>query len=276
MVKLKSYIAKAVKVILTPLVRTLIRHGISHSEFSDLAKRVYIDVVHKDFSIPKRKTTYARVSVLTGLTRKEIIRLTETDEKATENPKKPLNRATQVLGGWMKDKSFLDENGKPLVLPIKNEKQTCFFDLVDKFSGDVSGGAILEELIRVGAVEKLKNDWVKMTGQGYVPKDSQAEQLHIVSTHFADMLTTGIHNIENEKNVARFQRAVIYNDVPNHLIEEFKHFSDEKSQQLLLEYSQWLEMKISESDTENLSDADNGRVGVGIYYFNNEKLEEQK
>lgn len=269
----KSHIAKAVSIILTPLVRTLIRHGIAHSEFSDLAKRVYINVVYRDFSIPKRKTTYARVSTLTGLTRKEIIRITEPDKKTVKKTKKPLNRATQVLGGWMTNKNFIDGKGQPLELPIKSDKQACFYDLVDKFSGDVSGGAILEELIRVGAVEKMENGNVKMTEQGYVPKNSQAEQLQIVSTHFADMLTTGIHNIENEKDDARYQRAVVYQNVPNHLVEAFKQFSDEKSQQLLVEYSEWLQTKIDENKIEEQSDADCSRVGVGIYYFNNNKIE---
>ncbi len=273
MKEFKSYIAKAVITILTPLVRTLIRHGISHSEFSDLSKQVYVKVVHDDFSIPNRKTTYARVSTLTGLTRKEIVRLTEPEKKSVSKTKKPLNRATQVLGGWMKDKDFLDENGRPLALPVKSDEQKCFYDLVDKFSGDVSGGAILEELIRVGAVEKTKNGNVKMTEQGYVPQNSQAEQLQIVSTHFADMLSTGIHNIENDKSEARFQRAVVYQNVPIHLIDEFKQFSDEKSQQLLVEYSKWLQTKINENESEEISSADTGRVGVGIYYFNNRKIE---
>jgi len=269
----KSHIVKAVITILTPLVRTLIRHGISHSEFSDIAKRVYINVVHDDFSIPNRKTTYARVSTLTGLTRKEIVRITESDEKTDNKVKKPLNRATQVLGGWMKDKDFLDKNGQPLALLVKSDKEKCFYDLVDKFSGDVSGGAILEELIRVGAVEKKENGYVKMTEQGYVPQNNQAEKLRIVSTHFADMLSTGIHNIEHEKSEARFQRAVVYQNVPNHLIDEFKQFSDEKSQQLLVEYSEWLHIKISENESDEKSSADTGRVGVGIYFFNNTKVE---
>jgi len=269
----KTHITKAVVTILKPLIRILIRHGVAHSEFADIAKHAYIKVVHDDFSIPNRKTTYARVSTLTGLTRKEIIRISEPEKKPVKKIKKPLNRATQVMGGWMKDKAFLDENDRPLTLPIKSENQKCFYDLTDKFSGDVSGRAILEELIRVGAVEKTKNGNVKMTEQGYVPQDSQAEKLRIVSTHFADMLTTGVYNIENENDVPRYQRAVVYENVPKHLVEEFKQFSDKKSQQLLVEYSEWLQTKINENKTEEDLDADTARVGVGIYYFNNSKTE---
>lgn len=274
MKEFKSYINKAVIVILTPLVRTLIRHGISHSEFSDLAKRVYIDVVHKDFSIPKRKTTYARVSTLTGLTRKEIVRITEPEKQPDKKAKKTLNRATQVLGGWMKNKDFLNEHGEPSVLPIKSDNKKSFYDLVDKFSGDVSGGAILQELIRVGAVEKTVDGNVKMTQQGYVPQNSQAEQLRIVSTHFADMLTTGIYNIENGEDKVRFQRAVVYENVPNYLVNEFKQFSNTRSLQLLVQYSDWLQLKLNENESEEFSKDSCGRVGVGVYYFNNSKSED--
>jgi len=62
----------AILKLLRPLVRILLRNGISYHVFSDLVRWVYVDVAFKSFDIPGRKQTSSRVSVITGLSRKEV------------------------------------------------------------------------------------------------------------------------------------------------------------------------------------------------------------
>ena len=61
--------------LLRPLVRILLRNGVSYSTFADYAKWVYVDVASKEFGIRGRKQSTSRVSVLTGLSRKEVMRV---------------------------------------------------------------------------------------------------------------------------------------------------------------------------------------------------------
>ena len=68
-------IAAAVLRLLRPLVRILLAHGISYKTFSDLAKWVYVDVAGRDFRISGRKQSTSRISVVTGLSRKEVARV---------------------------------------------------------------------------------------------------------------------------------------------------------------------------------------------------------
>ena len=65
----------ALEQLLRPLCRLLLRHSVSFSAFADMAKRVYVDVALKDFSLPGKKPTTSRVAVLSGLTRKEVHRI---------------------------------------------------------------------------------------------------------------------------------------------------------------------------------------------------------
>ena len=73
--EINKALAAALQRLLRPLVRLLLRHGISHTEFSELAKQVYVDVADREFPLPGRKQSVSRISVLTGLTRKEVSRL---------------------------------------------------------------------------------------------------------------------------------------------------------------------------------------------------------
>ena len=54
----------ALEQLLRPLCRLLLRHSVSFSAFADIAKRVYVDVALKDFSLPGKKPTTSRVAVL--------------------------------------------------------------------------------------------------------------------------------------------------------------------------------------------------------------------
>ena len=90
-------LSAAVLRILRPLVRILLRSGVSYNSFADLAKWVYVDVATQEFGIEGRKQSTSRVSVLTGLSRKEVSRvrrLRRPDDRATAER---YNRAARVI-----------------------------------------------------------------------------------------------------------------------------------------------------------------------------------
>lgn len=266
MTGIKQILAKGVIRMLQPLVRILLRHEISHSEFVEMAKRSYVDVAYKHFTIPNRKQTFSRVSVLTGLSRKEVVRLTKHEDELPET-KGPLNRAARVISGWMRDPDFMDNNNEPMELPLRGEGST-FEGLVARYSGDITARAILDELTRVGAVVRTEDNKVHLSSHGYIPEKSEPEMIKVVSTHVADMMSTVEHNLRSEKSDARFERQVTYHDMPQSVIDEFKKYSHDKCLELLLELDRWLAEK--KRSTTPREDEQTGRVGVGIYYFNND------
>ena len=267
---IKIALAKAVVRMLHPLVRILLRHEISHSEFSELAKRSYVQVAYDHFSIPNRKKTYSRAAVITGLSRKEVVRLAKLDADEVPEVKGPLNRAARVISGWMRDEDFINDN-EPMDLPLRGEGAT-FEELTIRYSGDITARAILDELLRVGAVEKVGKSTVRLSKHGYVPRRSEAETLNVVSAHVADLLSTAVHNLDPANDTARFQRQVTYLDMPQRVIEEFQLYSHDKSLDLLREFDRWLAEK--KKTVKPKADESTQRIGVGIYYFENEETGE--
>lgn len=255
---------------LIPLTRILLRYDISHSEFSELAKRAYVEAVYRFFSIANRKKTYSRASVLTGLNRKEVVRLANLSAEEVSPARGPVNRAAQVIGGWLSDADFL-EQGQPRPLPLRGDAGS-FESLVARYSGDLTARAILDELVRVGAVTKIDKKTVKLNAQGYIPAASDPEKIEIFTTHVADLLNTISHNLTCEPGDARFQRQVTYKDVPRRVIDEFQTYSHEKNLALLMDFNQWLADRTQGIDSA--PDEAHGRVGVGIYFLRNNNEEE--
>ena len=148
--KLHQVLNAAVLRILRPLVRILLQHGIPFGVFADIAKRVYVEVADSEFPIPGRKQTKSRVSVLTGLSRKEVLRVKRLPSLDDANAAARYHRAARTISGWLRDKDFTDRKGQPAVLPLDSGKSS-FTELVKRYSGDIPARAVLDEMERVGA-----------------------------------------------------------------------------------------------------------------------------
>jgi hypothetical protein len=248
--------------ILKPLVHILIKHEVSHSEFSELARKAYVDVAYSDFAIPNRKMTVSRAAVLTGLSRKEVVRLSADKSKSPE-PKITQNRAARVVTGWINDQDFLTDQGDPRNLALRGENS--FTTLVERYSGDITSRAVLDELTRLELVSVEDKETVHLKQMGYIPNQDEIKQFDILSTCTKDLLSTGLFNMnKTEKERSRFQRQLIYRQVNADVAAEFAQLSQQKSQELLLEFDQWLKQQQSTQPTNANQIA---RIGLGIYYF---------
>jgi len=264
---IKKALSSAIGRILDPLIHLLLQFDISHSEFAELARRSYVRVAFKHFAIPGRKKTNSRVAVITGLSRQEVVRLSQLAQDDLPQTKGPLNRATRVIGGWLHDLDFCDDKHNPKVLPLR-DAPFSFDELVARYSGGITARAILDELIRVGAVAKVDKEQVQLLNQSYVPSNDKVELVDLVTTHTSDMLSTVIHNLSSAPEERRFQRQVTYRDIPEQYHQEFQQLCYEKSLAMLLELNHWLaeKKKIAQSEKKTTST----RIGLGIYYFKKE------
>ncbi len=251
--------------VLRPLVLILLRHGVSYRTFAELARWVYVDVASKEGGIPGRKQSISRVSIITGLSRKEVTRvrrlLRPTDRQSAER----YNRATRVITAWRQEADFLDKNGEPGILPLSGGQPT-FSELVRRFSGDVPARAMLDELKRVGAVEEMENGRIRLLARAHIPKASEADKIHILGTDVSHLISTIDHNLQPQVREPFFQRKVTYDNLPDQVLPQFRKLTVRKAQVLLEKMAAWLARH--DRDT-NPAVAGTGRyrAGVGIYYF---------
>jgi hypothetical protein len=168
-----------------------------------------------------------------------------------------------VLTAWTRDPDFLDAAGEPRALEPQ-DGDAGFAALVKRHSGDVPVRAVLDELLRVGAVRRRDDGRLALVARAYVPQRSPIDKIAILGADVADLIDTIDHNIEHGDNDPRFQRKVMYRQVPVAALAEFRKLSAAQAQTLLERLDRWLSER---SDSDASSRLPKARVGMGIYYF---------
>jgi hypothetical protein len=261
----EAILSRTVQRLLRPLVRILLRNGVSFGTFADLAKWVYVDVATREFALPGRKQSSSRVAVLTGLTRKEVHRLRQPLMPGDREISERYNRAARVIAGWRREHEFLDAEGRPAALPLSGETGS-FTSLVRRFSGDMPVRAVLDELRRVGAITELDDGRVELVTRAYIPRTSETDKLQILGTDVAHLIATIDHNLRPDATEPFFQRKVAYDNLPDQVLPEFRKLSAEKGQLLLEALDRWLAQH--DRDTKpGIEGTGRNWAGVGAYYF---------
>ena len=258
-------LSSATRTLLVPLVRMFLRNGKAARSLYDIVKQVYVDLAKEEFSIKGQKATVSRIAILTGLTRKEVQALLAKPKNDEDEREHEYNRAARVIAGWLRDPKFSDGRGHPTPLPL-NGKRGSFEALVKAYSGDIPVRAMLDELLHTGAVEQLKNGKICLRTRGFIPQKSAPEKLHILGTDTADLIATIDHNIYIAPKKPRFQRKVMYDNIPIEAAQEFHAIAAARGQELLEALDRWL----SNRDRDvNPTSTGSGRVrtGLGIYNF---------
>ncbi len=250
---------------LRPLVRILLRNGISYGTFADLAKWAYIDVAGREFGLGDRKQSTSRVSILTGLSRKEVTRVGKMQRPDDRGSAEQYNRAARVIAAWLRESEFKDREGQPAILPMSGGGAT-FSELVRRFSGDIPARAIRDELKRVGALEQLEDGRIRLLARAYIPKTSEVDKIHILGTDVSHLISTIDHNLRPDTPEPFFQRKVAYDNLPQEVLPQFRRLAGRKAQALLETLDQWLAAHDRDTNPA-VAGTDRNRAGIGIYYF---------
>ena len=248
-----------------PLVRILLRNSVSYGTFSDLAKWLFVDVAMQEFGIKGRKQSISRISVITGLSRKEVKRLLELPEPQNRRDEETYNRAARVIAGWRRDRDFQNRQGKPSDLKIRG-RGASFSELVKRFSGDLPVRAVLDELLRVRAVKLIRDDRVRLLTRLYLPRDNEIMKYHILGTDVGYLIATIDHNMQTEYDAPFFQRKVSYNNLSDEAVSKFRKLSAESAQALLEKLDSWL-AKNDRDTTPTVEGTGRNIAGTGVYYF---------
>ena len=171
--------------LLLPLTRLLLRLGISWREMSELTKRAYVEAAAQDYAEKRRPVNTSRLAILTGLTRKEVKRIRDLLAAGNCLDEVRSGAADAVLLGWHSDPEFRAANGLPAILDIEGEDRS-FNALTRRFAGDLPPGAMLKELVRVGAVERLESGRLRLLRDHYAQVDITDATLD----HVAQAMTT--------------------------------------------------------------------------------------
>ena len=201
--------------LLHPLVRLLIRSGITFPALTELLREVYVSVADKEFTLETKGQTDSRVSILTGIHRKEVRRLREAGAPVNEVPA-IISRGSRILAHWLGSPMFQDTDGKPLALPrIPDGTGPSFDDLVQAETRDIRPRAILDEWLSQGLVRIDSENCVVLDQSAFIPSHDASALAYYFGRNMHDHLAAAVSNLDGV-SAPFLERAVHYDGLNEH------------------------------------------------------------
>jgi hypothetical protein len=208
----RDSIVAALRRVLRPLVRLMVTQGITYPFLIDLLKGIYVETAAKEFTLGGKAPTDSRLTLLTGVHRKDIRRLTR-EAPPTPAPAPSLTLGTQIVARWLGDPAYHDRHGRPRVLPrTPSQGAASFAALVESVSKNVRPRSVLDELVRLGVVELDGDERVHLVTRGFVPGKEVDAKAFYFGEALHDHLAAGVHNVTGGQP-AWLERSVYYDEL---------------------------------------------------------------
>ncbi|HSN19446.1 MAG TPA: DUF6502 family protein [Usitatibacter sp.] len=259
----RSALHAAVMRLLRPLVRILLHHGVPFATFAEIARWVYVEVAEKDFALPGRKQTDSRVSVLTGLTRKDVARIRKVEKPEDEASALSYNRAARVVSAWVRE--YPMEGTSSGVAPLPLEGRRSLSELVRRHSGDMPVRAVVDELLRVGAIRLRENGEAELLQRHYLPPQGERRKLVYLGDDVADLIATIGHNLRARPSETLFQRKVFYDNIPAEHLESVRAVARKRGEAAIDALVHDMGMHDRDANAK-VDGSGRFRAMVGIYY----------
>jgi len=241
----ESYRAQLIhtfRTVLRPLVRILFRAGIRFDEFIELIRGIYVEVTIRDAMQIGKKITAGRISILSGVPRRDVDRLVASSDWMQVPKPTDVAALAAVLHRWHTDSTFLGPYGVPLELPLTGQAGRNFTDLVRGCPIMIDPNSAYEQLLSAGMIVKSGETHVKVLYRTYLsPQPMSAEMLEQFGSAIRNLASTIDHNMSPGQKTKRIERSVFPDDgLPNELMEEYDTFVRERAAQLISDIDDWL------------------------------------
>ncbi|MDP6673665.1 MAG: DUF6502 family protein [Gammaproteobacteria bacterium] len=260
----KSAALLALRLLMRPIIRIVLRSGITYLEAIEVCKMTFVEVARQDYGIAGRPTNASRVAIMTGLSRREVSRITQLlQHENTDTDLGKMNDATRVLTGWHVDPGFLSKTGRPRLLEF-DEDTSSFSALSKKYASDIPPSAMLKELTRVGAVKETKNGKLQVLMRQYMLSDMNPDAILRSGSVLADLGETVNFNLSRvDKDVAQFEGRATNIYIGLRAAKTFRSFLEKEGQAFLERVDNWLSNH--ELTDEKRKKEKTIRMGVGLY-----------
>ena len=258
-------LSRALRHLLRPLVQFLIARGITYPYLSELLKSVYVEVAFRDFLLEGRRQTDSRVTLLTGVHRKDVKRLSQPQDASGHVMPESVSLGARLVAAWTSNPQFLDKDGTPLPLPrwASGGGEISFEGLVASVSKDIRSRAVLDDWLRLGVVELNHRDDVRLKVEAFVPEKGVEEKTFYFGHNLHDHLAAATHNVLGIPPPF-LERSVHYDELAEVSVAELAALSEQVGMEAAKAVSKQA-TKLERRDTQ--AGAARHRITFGIYFY---------
>ncbi len=257
----------ALRRLLQPLIRLLIRSGITFPVLEDLLRTLYVEVAQQGLPPNDPGRSDSRISLRTGVHRKEIRRLRlEPEAPAFETPA-VVTRSSRIIAAWLGEAAWRDADGTPMPLPRQGAVPS-FEALVASVTVDVRPRAVLDEFLSQGVVRLDGEDRVVLNEAAFIPPPGQEAQIYYFARNLHDHIAAAAANIVAEGRAPHLDRAVHYDRLPQEVAVAFEAEARVRAQALLQELNALALDLLNRHEASRAHQAGvTRRVNLGIYVY---------
>ena len=189
--------------LLKPLARLALAKGVRFSDMAEHMKRAYVGAA---VELVKPKAPVSRISVMTGLQRRDIARLLDEAELPVPRP----DALARLVALWL----ARFEGGA-----LPHHGATSFDALAREIRRDVHPRSLLDELVAAGTAEVVAGE-VRLLKGAHVPLQGSEAQIEYLGKNVGDHLAVAVGNVLGDPPA--FERAVHYNGLSAEAVQELE------------------------------------------------------
>ncbi len=255
---------QAVRHVLRPLVRLLLAKGLTYPWLADQLKGIFVDASDRHFRLDGKRQTDSRVSLLTGVHRKDVRRLRDDSGTREQRMPRAVSLGAQLVARWVSTPEYLDEDGqpKPLARLASVGGDLSFDALVASVSKDIRARAVLDEWQRLGVAMVDASDQVVLNTDAFIPSRGFDEKVFYFEQNLHDHLSTAVDNVL-DRDPPRLERSVHYDTLTPASVVELERLAKRLGMQALTTMNRRA-AELAARDAENPEAVE--RMNFGVYF----------
>jgi len=262
--ELRTSAENALSKLLDPLAGFVADSGLSTGDLIKLVREAAVrNALQKQIETSDR-LNISGIAATTGISRADVSRILKQKRSAKEKLVAGQQQSTNsILSAWHEDPRFTTANGQPADLKMYG-KGPSFHALAKKYGRGIPTRAVLDELIRAGAIELLANQKLRAKTTVAIERGMSTQVIKAFGDRAYELLSTMLLNMRKPDS-PRFIANISYSATHYSSVPLFRKELAAKGADFLTEMQEALTRKPSRRASKT-DESEIGGVSVTIFY----------
>jgi hypothetical protein len=243
----------------------MLANNITYTFAIDVIKGLFVEVADKDFAIPNKQQTDSRISLISGVHRKDVRRLRDHQLDVDEVMPDNISLGSQVIAQWNANPKYLNEVGAPKPLPrfAADNPDESFEGLVRSLTTDIHPRAVLDEWLRLGIATIDEENLVHLTTDMFIPQAGFEEKAFYFGHNLHDHAQAAVSNVIGQQP-SFFERCVHYDELSQVSVDVIAEFAKKHSMKVLRSVNKVADVAAFNDKTDAEAKM---RMTYGVYFY---------
>lgn len=247
--------------LLGPLAHAMVSRGVTVQAATESLKQALCAAA---VEIEGDQVSDSRVSLLTGLHRKDVKRLRTMP--ADRQQTRSANAVAMAVSYWATAPEFQGADGAPRDLGREDDPAgPGLIELIRRTRADMAPGTVLAAMLDQGVTRPLEDGRYRLAANAFLPDAGSTALVAAYEATLSAHLRAATHNlVAPEGSTRHFDRVVRYSHLSDASVQRLTLLAAERAQALLEEVNA-LALQLQQQDAEQPAPQPSGHFAFGAY-----------